>query len=272
MEFGNQRSSSNVEDRRGIGMVGGGIGIGGIAVAVVAYLLGFDPGTAIQVGQQVSTHQESRPAAKGAPADEMGQFVSKVLASTEDTWTEIFRANGRQYTPPTLVLYERGVRSACGMGQTAMGPFYCPNDQKLYIDLAFYNDLRTRFKAPGDFAQAYVIAHEVGHHVQNLTGTFQKMRQGDNRMSVRMELQADCYAGVWGHQAAKANLLDPGDVDEALAAATAIGDDRLQQQSQGRVTPDSFTHGSSAQRVRWFKTGMESGRPKDCDTFGAGNV
>jgi len=271
MQLGGQRSSGNVEDRRGMGMAGG-VGIGGVVIAIIAAFLGFDPGQVLNTVESVQTQRaDPRPAPKGAPADDMGQFVSKVLASTEDTWTEIFRANGRQYTPPTLVLYERGVRSACGMGQTAMGPFYCPNDQKLYIDLAFYNDLRTRFKAPGDFAQAYVIAHEVGHHVQNLTGTFQKMRQGDNRMSVRMELQADCYAGVWGHQAAKANLLDPGDVDEALAAATAIGDDRLQQQSQGRVTPDSFTHGSSAQRVRWFKTGMESGRPKDCDTFGAGS-
>jgi len=157
------------------------------------------------------------------------------------------------------------------MGQTAMGPFYCPNDEKLYIDLKFYSDLRQRFHAPGDFAQAYVIAHEVGHHVQKLTGTFAKMQQGDNRTSVRMELQADCYAGVWGHHAKDANLLDPGDVDEALTAATAIGDDTLQKQTQGRVVPESFTHGSSAQRVRWFKTGMEGGRPKDCDTFAAGS-
>ena len=272
MQLGGQRSSGNVEDRRGMGMAGG-VGIGGVVLAIIAAFLGFDPGQVLNTVESVQSQRaDPREAPKGAPADDMGQFVSKVLASTEDVWTEVFRQNGRQYTPPTLVLYERGVRSACGMGQTAMGPFYCPNDQKLYIDLSFYNDLRTRFKAPGDFAQAYVIAHEVGHHVQNLTGTFQKMRQGDNRMSVRMELQADCYAGVWGRYAANKNLLDAGDVDEALAAATAIGDDRLQQQSQGRVTPDSFTHGSSAQRVRWFKTGMESGRPKDCDTFGAGNV
>ena len=272
MQLGGQRGSGNIEDRRGMGMAGG-VGIGGVVIAIIAAFLGFDPG---QVLNTVETVQEQRSpqqeAPKGTPKDEMGQFVSKVLGSTEDVWTEIFRANGRTYQPPTLVLYEGRVRSACGMGQAAMGPFYCPNDQKLYIDLAFYNDLRARFRAPGDFAQAYVIAHEVGHHVQNLLGTFQRMRQGDNRTSVRMELQADCYAGVWGHHAANANLLDPGDVEEALTAATAIGDDRLQKQSQGVVVPESFTHGSSAQRVRWFKTGMETGSPKACDTFSAGNL
>ena len=267
MQLGDQRSSGNVEDRRGMG-IGGGLGIGGVVIALIAAFLGMDPSAVLNTVQ--NNAPDTRAAPKGAPADEMGQFVSKVLASTEDVWTEIFKQNGRQYTPPTLVLYTNAVRSACGMGQAAMGPFYCPNDQKLYIDLKFYEDLKTRFQAPGDFAQAYVIAHEVGHHVQNLTGTFQKMRQGDNRTSVRMELQADCYAGVWGHQAANANLLDPGDVDEALAAATAIGDDRLQKQTQGYVVPESFTHGSSQQRVRWFKAGMESGRPKDCDTFNAG--
>src|SRR6476659_3239762 len=270
MQLGGERSSDNVEDRRGMG-IGGGLGIGGVVIALIAAFLGLDPGQVLNTVQSVEqTRGDAREAPKGAPKDEMGQFVSKVLASTEDVWTGIFKQNGRQYTPPTLVLYSGAVRSACGMGQAAMGPFYCPNDQKLYIDLKFYEDLKNRFRAPGDFAQAYVIAHEVGHHVQNLTGTFQKMRQGDNRTSVRMELQADCYAGVWGHQAANANLLDPGDVEEALTAATAIGDDRLQKQTQGVVVPESFTHGSSAQRVRWFKTGMESGRPKDCDTFNAG--
>jgi predicted metalloprotease len=270
MQLGGERSSGNVEDRRGMS-VGGGIGIGGVVIALIAAFLGFDPGQVLNTVQSVEQSRgDTREAPKGAPADEMGQFVSKVLASTEDVWTEIFKQNGRQYTPPTLVLYTGAVRSACGMGQAAMGPFYCPNDQKVYIDLKFYEDLKNRFRAPGDFAQAYVIAHEVGHHVQNLTGTFQKMRQGDNRTSVRMELQADCYAGVWGRHAANANLLDPGDVEEALTAATAIGDDRLQKQTQGVVVPDSFTHGSSAQRVRWFKAGMEGGRPKDCDTFNAG--
>jgi len=265
VRLGDQQASGNVEDRRGIGM-GGGLGIGGIAVAIVAYFLGFDPGTAINIGQQVSTQKETREAPKGAPADEQGQFVSKVLGSTEVVWGKIFQQSNAQYRPPTLVLYEGQVRSSCGTGQAAMGPFYCPNDQKLYIDLSFFRDLQTRFKAPGDFAQAYVIAHEVGHHVQQLTG---KLKAGSNQASVRQELQADCYAGVWGHHAGVMKQLDAGDLAEALNAAAAIGDDRMQKQTQGRVTPDSFTHGSSEQRMRWFKRGMDSGRPKDCDTSSA---
>ena len=285
MELGDQQASSNVEDRRGMSMggVGGGLGIGGIAVAAIAYFLGFDPGTAINIGQQVSqqaqTH-ESRPAAKGAPGDELGQFSAKVLGSTERVWTDIFQQSKAQYRAPTLVLYERAVRSACGTGQSAMGPFYCPGDEKLYLDLSFFRDLQTRFRAPGQFAEAYVIAHEVGHHVQKLTGVAQKMeaargqssREEANQMSVRMELQADCYAGVWGNRAGTLNQLDPGDLEQALAAATAIGDDRLQQQSQGRVVPESFTHGSSAQRVRWFRRGFDSGKPRDCDTFAAASL
>ncbi|MGZ5040144.1 MAG: KPN_02809 family neutral zinc metallopeptidase [Usitatibacter sp.] len=268
MELGDQNASSNVEDRRGMGIgVGGGLGIGGIIIALIAAYFGVDPGAVLNTVQQVSP-AETREAPRGTPADEMGQFVSKVLGSTEDVWGQIFKQSGEAYTPPTLVLYSGAVRSACGLGQAAMGPFYCPNDQKLYIDLSFYDDLRKRFHAPGDFAQAYVIAHEVGHHVQKLTGTFAKLEaHHDNATSVRMELQADCYAGVWGHYAAAKNQLDPGDVEEALTAATAIGDDRLQQQTQGRVVPDSFTHGTSAQRVRWFKRGMDSGRVQDCDTF-----
>jgi uncharacterized protein len=265
MQLGDQQASGNVEDRRGIG-VGGGLGIGGIAVAIVAYFLGFDPGTAINIGQQVSSQKETREAPKGAPGDEAGQFTAKVLGSTEAVWGKIFQQSNAQYRPPTLVLYEAQVRSACGTGQAAMGPFYCPNDQKLYLDLSFFRDLQTRFKAPGDFAQAYVIAHEVGHHVQQLTG---KLKEGSNQASVRQELQADCYAGVWGHHAGVMKQLDAGDLAEALAAASAIGDDRLQKQTQGRVTPDSFTHGSSEQRVRWFKRGMDSGQPKACDTSGA---
>ena len=262
MQLGDQQASGNVEDRRGLG-IGGGLGVGGVVIAVIAYFLGFDPSTAINVAQQVTTQGESREVPKGAPADEMGQFVAKVLGSTEVVWGRIFQQSNTQYRPPTLVLYDGQVRSACGTGQSAMGPFYCPNDQKLYIDLAFFRDLQTRFKAPGDFAQAYVIAHEVGHHVQNLTGT---TKTSSNQASVRMELQADCYAGVWGHHAGALKQLEAGDVAEALNAATAIGDDRLQQQTQGRIVPESFTHGSSAQRVRWFKRGLESGRPKDCDT------
>jgi uncharacterized protein len=277
MELGDQRASGNVEDRRGIGIGVGGFGVGGIIIAIVAMFLGVDPSTVLNTVQQV---QEAAPSQaqhgpEGAPADEMGQFVSKVLGSTEDVWSAIFRASNTQYRNPKLVLYTNAVRSACGLGQSAMGPFYCPNDEHLYIDLAFYDDLRRRFHVAGDFAQAYVIAHEVGHHVQKLTGTFGKLEAAQGRaskaeynlISVRMELQADCYAGVWGYHAAGKHLLDPGDVDEALAAATAIGDDRLQKQSQGYVVPESFTHGSSEQRVRWFKRGMASGKPSDCDTF-----
>jgi predicted metalloprotease len=273
MELGNQRASGNVEDRRGMG-VGGGLGIGGVVLALVAYFLGFDPSTVINVAEQVNTQHDTREAPKGAPADEAGQFVSKVLGSTEDVWTKLFQQSKGQYHAPTLVLFEGGVNSACGMAQSAMGPFYCPNDEKLYIDLAFFRDLQTRFRAPGDFAQAYVIAHEVGHHVQKLTGKFQQLeargrgpQAGANQTSVRMELQADCYAGVWGHYAGTMNQLSAGDIEEALNAATAIGDDRLQKQTQGRVAPDAFTHGSSEQRVRWFKRGFDSGSPKDCDTF-----
>jgi uncharacterized protein len=283
MQLGDQRPSSNVEDRRGgIGMVGGGLGVGGIVIALIAYFLGVDPGVVTEVAQQVAPErmgQNAPEVPRGAPADETGQFVSKVLGSTEDVWSGVFRQSRTQYRAPTLVLYDGQVRSACGMGQAAMGPFYCPGDEKLYIDLAFFRDLQTRFQAPGDFAQAYVIAHEVGHHVQKLTGAFQKMEEArarsqaeQNRTSVRMELQADCYAGVWGHHAGSLNQLDSGDIAEALAAATAIGDDRLQKRGQGRVVPESFTHGSSEQRVRWFKRGLDSGRPQDCDTFSAASL
>jgi len=261
-----------------MGMVGGGLGVGGIVIALIAYFLGVDPGVVTNVAEQVvperaSPHEAGR---RGAPADEMGQFVSKVLGSTEDVWGTIFQQSKSQYRPPTLVLYDGQVRSACGMGQAAMGPFYCPGDEKLYIDLAFFRDLQTRFRAPGDFARAYVIAHEVGHHVQKLTGAFQKAEAARgrsqaerNRVSVRMELQADCYAGVWGHHAGSMNQLDSGDIAEALNAATAIGDDRLQKQSQGRVVPESFTHGSSEQRVLWLRRGLESGKLDACNTFSA---
>ena len=279
MDLENQRASGNVEDRRGIG-IGGGLGVGGLVLAAIAYFLGFDPSTVLNVAEQVASQGETRSAPKGAPADEMGQFVAKVLGSTEVVWGRIFQQSNSQYRPPTLVLYDGQVRSACGMGQAAMGPFYCAGDEKLYIDLSFFRDLQTRFRAPGDFAQAYVIAHEVGHHVQKLTGTFQKIEAARargspaeaNRTSVRMELQADCYAGVWGYHAGTMKQLESGDIAEALNAATAIGDDRLQKQTQGRVVPESFTHGSSEQRVRWFKRGMDSGRPKDCDTFSAASL
>ena len=276
MELGSQRSSGNVEDRRGIG-VGGGVGIGTIVIAVVAYFLGIDPSVVLDTASQMqqSAPQQAAPRDPNKPKDEGQVFVEKVLGSTEDVWKDVFRASGRTYEEPKLVLFSGAVRSACGMAQAAMGPFYCPNDHKVYIDLAFYRDLRDRFRAPGDFAQAYVVAHEVGHHVQNQMGTMQKLqamqgrvsKQEFNAMSVRIELQADCYAGVWAHHAGNAKLLDPGDLEEGLTAASAIGDDRLQKQSQGVVVPESFTHGSSAQRVRWFKRGMQSGSTRDCDTF-----
>ncbi len=274
MELGDQRASSNVEDRRGMG-IGGGLGVGGIVIALVAYFLGIDPTTVVNVAEEVSTTHDARVAPKGTPTDDQGQFVSRVLGSTEDVWGKIFQQSSSQYRPPTLVLYDGQVHSACGMGQAAMGPFYCPNDEKLYIDLGFLRDLQARLHAPGDFAEAYVIAHEVGHHVQKLIGGFQRVeaaqargsRSESNQASVRMELQADCYAGVWGRHAGATIKLDAGDIAEGLNAATAVGDDRLQKQTQGRVIPESFTHGSSEQRARWFKRGMDSGRPKDCDTF-----
>ncbi len=278
MQLGDQQASGNVEDRRGMGMIGGGLGVGGVVIALIAYFLGFDPGQVISVAEQVSPQRDAREAPKGAPTDEMGQFVSKVLGSTEVVWGKIFQESKSQYRPPTLVLYDGQVRSTCGVAQAAVGPFYCAEDEKLYIDLAFFRDLQTRFRAPGDFAQAYVIAHEVGHHVQKLAGTFGQIeaRRGSqaesNRTSVRMELQADCYAGVWGYHAGAMKQLESGDIAEALNAATAIGDDRLQKQTQGRVVPESFTHGSSEQRVRWFKRGLESGQPRDCNTFSASSL
>ena len=275
MQLGDQRGSDNVEDRRGIG-IGGGLGIGGVIIAIVAAFLGVDPSAVLNMANEVAPQRPEQAAPQGAPADEMGQFVSKVLGSTEDVWTDLFKSMGREYHDPKLVLYSQAVRSACGMGQSAMGPFYCPNDERLYVDLSFYSDLRNRFHAPGDFAQAYVIAHEVGHHVQNQLGIMARMespggrasRGQANAQSVRLELQADCFAGVWAHHAANAKQLEAGDVEEGLNAASAIGDDRLQKESQGYVVPESFTHGSSAQRVRWFKQGMQSGRIQDCDTFG----
>jgi predicted metalloprotease len=282
MDLRNQRASGNVEDRRGMGVgrIGGGLGVGTIVIAVIAYFLGVDPSTVLNVTEQVAPAQDAREVPRGAPADEMGQFAARVLGSTEQVWGAIFDRSNAQYTPPTLVLYDGAVRSACGMGQSAMGPFYCPGDQKLYLDLSFFRDLQSRFRAPGDFAQAYVIAHEVAHHVQRLTGAFRRLEQAQgrvaqadfNRLSVRMELQADCYAGVWGYHAGSLKQLQAGDIAEGLAAASAIGDDRLQKQTQGRVVPESFTHGTSEQRVRWFRRGLESGDPQACDTFSAAQL
>jgi predicted metalloprotease len=281
MRMDDYRDSDNVEDRRGGGGIGrGGVGIGGIVLAlVVSYFTGINPMTLLGFIEQTPLAQHSAPAAhKPPPHDESARFVSKVLASTEDVWTETFRQNGKHYEAPKLVLFTGSTPTACGTGQSAMGPFYCPGDHKVYIDLAFYRELKERFHAPGEFAQAYVIAHEVGHHVQNLLGIADKVHQAKQRvskaeanaMSVRMELQADCLAGVWGKRTdTMKKVLEPGDLEAALNAASAIGDDRLQQQSQGRIVPESFTHGSSAQRVRWFKVGFESGDMNQCNTFKA---
>lgn len=278
MRWKGRKQSAHVEDRRGVGagpkLAGGGIGL--LLLIGIGLFLGVDPGTlleAVETQQRVSPTPTPR---QRALEDEQAQFVSVVLADTEDTWSDIFRAAGRSYAKPTLVLFSGAVQSACGLAQAAVGPFYCPMDQKVYIDLSFYSDLQDRFRAPGDFAQAYVIAHEVGHHVQTLLGISQKVHRERsrvseveaNQLSVRQELQADCFAGIWAFHADRTrNLLESGDIEEGLNAASAIGDDRLQRQSQGYVTPESFTHGSSAQRVRWFNRGYETGDVSQCDTF-----
>ena len=292
MRFDDASGSQNVEDRRGqragggfggmrmgMGMGGGsmrGIGLGGLLLLLVlGYFFGGDPLSLLNEGGGGADPGYSAPAsAPGAqPTDEGGKFVSNVLKDTEITWNQLFSAAGRQYVEPNLVLFTDEVSSACGMTSAAVGPFYCPRDQKVYIDLGFYRELDQRFGAPGDFAQAYVIAHEVGHHVQNLLGAFdraEELRSGGanaNAVSVRQELQADCLAGVWGHYAAQRGRLEAGDLEEGLAAAAAIGDDRLQRMSRGRVSPESFTHGSSADRVKWFRTGFESGQTRSCDTM-----
>jgi len=277
MRLDDQRRSSNVEDQRGGGLglpvIGGGIGT--IIIVIVAALFGVNPRALLQQGNAPARQQA--PAQAGTTTDPQADFVAAVLGDTEDVWHAYFREHlGREYQEPHLVLFTGAVQSACGFAQAATGPFYCPLDGKVYIDLQFYRELKERFSAPGDFAQAYVIAHEVGHHVQNLLGTSDKVHELEqrgserqaNELSVRLELQADCYAGVWANHAQKMkNILEPGDVEEALNAATAIGDDHLQMQSRGYVTPDSFTHGTSAQRVSWFKRGFEGGELKNCQTF-----
>jgi predicted metalloprotease len=310
--------SSNIEDRRGEGGFGGGFGGGGfggggfgggggpgmqipvgggsglfkgglgaIAVVVLALIFGVDPMALLGGGDMSSyapptqtTSRSARPPAASSASDPETQFVSRVLKSTEDVWSSLFSGMGRRYGEPKLVLYRDATRTECGVGQAAMGPFYCPADQRVYLDFGFFDDLERRFRAPGQFPQAYVIAHEIGHHVQNLLGISGKVEQmrgnmskrDANALSVRTELQADCFAGVWANRADRqrgGKMIDDRDVDQALAAATAIGDDRLQRQAQGRVVPDSFTHGSSAQRTRWFRIGLESGDPGRCDTFRA---
>ncbi len=280
MRWEQGRRSQNVEDRRGKKMVGGaGIGLGGLALVAIAWLLGADPSKMLQLLSAPSGAAAASEGPAGAqPTDEAADFISVVLADTEDVWNQLFQAEGRRYEEPKLVLFSDGVQSACGMQSSAVGPFYCPGDQNVYLDLTFFQDLARRHGAPGDFAQAYVVAHEVGHHVQNLLGIsdqvhrkMQGLSEGAaNELSVRLELQADSLAGVWAHHANRVrSVLEPGDVEEALTAATAIGDDRLQKEARGYAVPDSFTHGTSAQRVRWFRRGFEEGTLEAADTFAA---
>jgi predicted metalloprotease len=286
MKWEGNRQSENVEDRRGDGPPGGGgfrigggrgIGVGTIVIALIAgWIFGINPLTLLGVLDGSEAPMVSQRPAQRPPADDrMAAFVSTVLADTEDVWKAQFAAQGATYLEPKLVLFRGATPTACGTGQAAMGPFYCPGDRKVYIDLQFYETMRTRLGAPGDFAQAYVIAHEVGHHVQNLLGIAEKvdaMRQRAggaqaNQLSVRMELQADCFAGVWAHHAQRTRqVLEQGDLEEALNAASQIGDDTLQRKSQGTIVPETFTHGTSAQRVSWFKRGMQSGSVRDCNT------
>lgn len=287
MRWGDMRGSGNVEDRESAGPAGGfggGIKLGGvglIAVLAISWFLGLNPLDvliSLQGGEAPSAPAErAAPPSPPAPGahDETKDFIARVLGDTEDTWSAVFRQMGREYRPPKLVLFRGAVDSACGLASSAVGPFYCSSDDRVYLDRSFFEDLSKRFGAPGEFARAYVIAHEVGHHVQNQLGITQKVAQQrgrasearSNALSVLVELQADCLAGVWGHFAKQRNLLDPGDVEAGLAAAAAIGDDRLQQQSRGRVSPESFTHGSSFQRVRWFRAGLDSGEVSQCNTF-----
>jgi hypothetical protein len=281
MRWEGQRESENVEDRRGTRMVrgGAGLGCGGLLlVLVISILTGSDPTQLLRLLQPPEGQVQQVPSQAGAPPrdDQAGRFARAVLASTEDVWGAIFQKSGSRYAPPTLVLFEEAVQSACGFTTSAVGPFYCPADQKLYLDFGFFDELARKFGAPGDFAQAYVIAHEIGHHVQNVLGiadqvTKAQQRSGQrqaNALSVAMELQADCLAGVWAHHANREKQwMDPGDVEEGLRAAAAIGDDRLQRMGSGHVQPESWTHGSSEQRVTWLRRGMDSGDPNGCKTM-----
>jgi uncharacterized protein len=287
MKWEGNRESDNVEDARGssegggVGFGGRSIGLGTVAVALIAgWIFGVNPLTVLGLlsGGGGAPQVQHAPAGKPPANDQMARFVAVVLGDTEDVWTEQFRQMGSTYRAPKLVLFSHAYPTACGQGQAAMGPFYCPGDQKVYIDLSFYEIMRTRLGAPGDFAQAYVIAHEVGHHVQNLMGITGKVdgmrgrvsQAQQNALSVRVELQADCFAGVWAYHAQKARqILEQGDIEQALNAATQIGDDTLQRKAQGTVVPESFTHGSGAQRVSWFKRGIQTGSVQQCDTFEA---
>lgn len=285
MREDNGRESSNIEDRRGMRIGGRGIiggGLGAVAMAVIALLLGVDPSVVLnEIVNLAPTEQQAQPVPSSPEEERLKKFISIVLADTEDTWGEIFQKSDGHYEQPKLVLFSGQVESACGFAQAAMGPFYCPSDHKLYLDMSFFNDLANRHNAPGDFAQAYVIAHEVGHHVQNLLGIADKVYKArqrgneaqNNQLQMHMELQADCFAGIWANHADKSRqILEPGDVEEALAAASEVGDDRLQKQARGYVVPESFTHGSSEQRMRWFSIGIKTGDPKQCDTFKTGKL
>jgi len=278
MRLGGSRRSTNVEDYRGqpSGRPGMKFGLGTIVVLVVGYFLGINPLTMLGLMGDMGGTQNAPAVAPGTPGDTAGNQIAAMLGATEDVWTEIFRERGAQYPVPTLALFSGGHASGCGFAQSAMGPFYCPSDQKVYIDLAFFNELAGNLQAPGDFAQAYVLAHEVGHHVQNVLGTLGKVQSAQqsmgevqrNQMQVRVELQADCYAGIWAHYAdQQQQILEPGDIEEGLRAAAAVGDDTLQRRAQGQVVPESFTHGSSEQRMSWFQRGYRDGRLESCDTF-----
>lgn len=279
MRWRDQRQSSNIEDRRGMGRtiaLGGG-GLGTIIVIILAILCGADPRALLeQMPQQQGGPAPQQQQGQAPQNDEMRQFVASVLGSTEDAWNEIFQRSGQRYRQPTMVLFTDQVQSACGVSGSSTGPFYCPGDNKLYLDTSFFRELKTEFGAPGDFAQAYVIAHEVGHHVQNLLGTMDQVSQRQarssqtqaNQLSVRLELQADCYAGIWAKHAQYKGLLEAGDVEEALKAAAGVGDDNIQRRSQGYVVPESFTHGSSHERMTWFSQGFKTGDVKQCNTFG----
>jgi len=288
LRWRDMRGSDNLDDREGAGPsgrgLGGGVKLGGaglIGVVVISLLLGLNPLdvlVSLQGGAPPSAPtQGAPPPSPSGPAagDDTKAFVVRILGDTEDTWRPLFGQMGGEYHPPRLVLFQGRVESACGLASSAAGPFYCSADSRVYLDRSFFEDLAQRFGAPGEFARAYVIAHEIGHHVQNQLGITEKVTQqraragerGSNALSVLIELQADCFAGVWGHFARQRKLLEPGDVESGLAAAAAIGDDRLQRQSRGQVSPESFTHGSSAQRVRWFRTGLDSGDVRQCDTF-----